>query len=64
MTADEKTTLTKIIEGTELVLELLARSDRAEAIKVIKENKKLPGHMTDYLNKDILPLLEKEINQK
>ena len=57
MTIDEKTSLTKLIEGTELVLELLARTDRAEAIKIIKNNKELPEHMTDYLNKDLLPLL-------
>ena len=64
LTIDEKTTLNKIIEGTEFVLDILEKKNPADAIKVIKENKDIPEHMTDYLNLDILPLLEKAINQK
>ena len=63
LTIDEKTTLNKIIQGTEFVLDILEKKNPADAIKVIKENKDIPEHMTDYLNLDILPLLEKAMNQ-
>ena len=64
LTIDEKTTLNKIIEGTEFVLDILEMKNPADAIKMIKGNKDIPEHMTDYLNLDILPLLEKAMNQK
>ena len=56
-------TLNKIIESTELILDILTKK-HAEAIKIIKENKDIPEHMHDYFNLDILPLLEKAIENK
>ena len=56
-------TLNKIIESTELILDILTKK-HAEAIKIIKENKDIPEHMHDYFNLDILPLIEKAIENK
>ena len=63
LTIDDKMTLNKIIEGTELVLDIFSKK-HAEAIKIIKENKDIPEHMHDYLNLDILPMIEKAIENK
>lgn len=63
LTIDEKMTLHRILEATEKVSDILSMSNPDNAVKAIKDDTKLPEHIKEYLNNDILPLLEKVSNK-
>ena len=63
MTIEEKVTLHRLIEATELISDILAMDKPEDAVKKIREDKDIPGHLLQYLYLDLLPLLDKEVEQ-